>query len=153
MYPKKKDMNDCELARALILQMIRTRMSFRQALQGILKRNNLDVTFEMLQVMSCLWREQGVSQQILAEKTAKDKACLTSLMNNLEKKGWVIRRQDPQDKRNRLVFLTPAGEEMSERIRPLIVHLYAQAGEALGQETLLLCINQLKRLDEILNQL
>lgn len=153
LYPKKKDMKDDELARTLILQMIRTRMSFRQALQGILKRNHLDVTFEMLQVMNCLGHEQGVSQQVLAEKTAKDKACLTSLMNNLEKKGWVIRRQDPEDRRNRLVFLTPEGEKMNEHIRPLIVRLYAQAGETLGQETMLLCINHLKRLDEVLNQL
>ena len=36
-----------------------------------------------------LWHEQGISQQILAERIAKDKACLTNLMNNLEKKGYV----------------------------------------------------------------
>lgn len=153
MRPKKKDMKEQELTRELILQILRTRMSFRQALQGILKRNRLDVTFEMLQVMNCLWQQQGVSQQVLAEKTAKDKACLTSLMNNLEKKGWVTRRQDPQDGRNRLVFLTPEGEKMNACIRPLIVRLYAQAGEALEQEAIALCINQLKKLDEALNQL
>ena len=48
----------------------------RQALQRVLKRNNIDITFEMLQVLSSLWQEQGISQQALAEKTAKDKACL-----------------------------------------------------------------------------
>ena len=68
--------------------MLRTRMAFRQALQRVLKRNNIDITFEMLQVLSSLWQEQGISQQALAEKTAKDKACMTNLMANLEKKGW-----------------------------------------------------------------
>lgn len=79
-------MENYHSSRALILQMLRTRMAFRQALQRALKRNNVDMTFEMLQILSCLWQEQGVSQQVLAEKTAKDKACMTNLMANLEKK-------------------------------------------------------------------
>ena len=67
----------------------------------------------MLQVMNCLWNKQGISQQSLAEKTAKDKACLTNLINNLEKKNWVIRKEGPSDRRNRLIFLTPQGEELA----------------------------------------
>ena len=85
-------MTNNESARELILQILRTRMAFRQTLQRVLKRHNVDMTFEMLQVMNCLWNEQGISQQSLAEKTAKDKACLTNLINNLEKKNWVIRK-------------------------------------------------------------
>ena len=79
-------MTDSELAHELNLLILKTRMTFRQTIQRLLKRNNVDMTFEMLQVMHCLWKEQGVSQQTLAEKTAKDKACLTNLINNLEKK-------------------------------------------------------------------
>ena len=69
----------------------------------------------MLQVLSSLWHEQGISQQILAERIAKDKACLTNLMNNLEKKGYVYRKEDPADRRNKLVFLTPEGENLKNR--------------------------------------
>lgn len=72
--------------RELMLQVFRTRMAFRRAMQRTLKRNNAGITFEMLQVLSRLWHEQGITQQVLAERTAKDKACLTNLMNNLEKK-------------------------------------------------------------------
>lgn len=64
-------------------------MAFRRAMQRTLKDNNAGITFEMLQVLSSLWHEQGITQQALAERTAKDKACLTNLMNNLEKKGYV----------------------------------------------------------------
>ena len=86
-------MENYNSSRGLIQQMLRTRMAFRQALQRVLKRNNIDITFEMLQVLSSLWQEQGISQQALAEKTAKDKACMTNLMANLEKKGWIMRRK------------------------------------------------------------
>ena len=117
-----------------------------------LKRNNIDITFEMLQVLSSLWQEQGISQQALAEKTAKDKACMTNLMANLEKKGWIMRQEDPNDRRNRLVYLTPAGEEISDRVRPLIKDFYTQTGQLMGIENLNACSNQLETLYEIFNQ-
>lgn len=145
-------MENYNSSRALIFQMLKTRMAFRQALQRVLKRNNIDITFEMLQILSCLWQEQGVSQQILAEKTAKDKACMTNLMANLEKKNWIMRQEDLTDRRNRLVYLTPAGEEISNRIRPLIQDFYTQTGQQMGIENLNACSNQLQILYEILSQ-
>lgn len=145
-------MENYNSSRALIFQMLKTRMAFRQALQRVLKRNNIDITFEMLQILSCLWQEQGVSQQILAEKTAKDKACMTNLMANLEKKNWIMRQEDLTDRRNRLVYLTPAGEEISNRIRPLIQDFYTQTGQQMGIENLNACSNQLQTLYEILSQ-
>ena len=101
-------MENYNSSRGLIQQMLRTRMAFRQALQRVLKRNNIDITFEMLQVLSSLWQEQGISQQALAEKTAKDKACMTNLMANLEKKGWIMRQEDPNDRRRDIRPCTPA---------------------------------------------
>jgi DNA-binding MarR family transcriptional regulator len=117
-------MTDSELAHELNLLVLRTRMTFRQTIQRILKSNNVDMTFEMLQVMHCLWKEQGVSQQSLAEKTAKDKACLTNLINNLEKKGWVIRQEDCNDRRNKLIYLTPEGEKVAAKIKSLERHVH-----------------------------
>lgn len=146
-------MKNGELVRELNLEILRTRMAFRQSLQRVLKRNNIEMTFEMLQIMNCLWHEQGVSQQILAEKTSKDKACLTNLMTNLEKKEWIVRKEDPSDRRNRLVFLTPAGEKINEQIRPLIDRLYEKASEQMDMEQIKSCINQLKKFHEALNRL
>lgn len=146
-------MENYGFARELILQMLKTRMAFRQTLQRVLKRNNIDITFEMLQIMNCLWHKQGVSQQVLAEKTAKDKACLTNLMTNLEKKGFVIRKEDPNDRRSRLVYLTSKGEDVNNNIRPFIMEMYSKAEIKMEIEDVTLCINQLKKLDEILNQL
>lgn len=146
-------MEKYEATREVIKQMLKTRMAFRQSLQGVLKRNNIDMTFEMLQIMSCLWQEQGISQQILAEKTAKDKACMTNLMTNLEKKGWVVRREDPLDRRNRLVYLTQEGVEVSERMQPLIREFYSRADGLMGVEELRLCSVGLQKLYEIFSQL
>lgn len=146
-------MTNNESARELILQILRTQMAFRQTLQRVLKRHNVDMTFEMLQVMNCLWNEQGISQQSLAEKTAKDKACLTNLINNLEKKNWVIRKEDSSDRRNRLIFLTIQGEELALTVKPLINDIYTQTGIEMEVSRINECTEDLKRLYEVLNEI
>lgn len=146
-------MTNNESARELILQILRTRMAFRQTLQRVLKRHNVDMTFEMLQVMNCLWNEQGISQQSLAEKTAKDKACLTNLINNLEKKNWVIRKEDSSDRRNRLIFLTAQGEKLALTVKPLINDIYTQTGIEMEVSRINECTEDLKRLYEVLNEI
>ena len=45
--------------RELMLQIVRTRMAFRRSMQRTLRKNNAGITFEMLQVLSSLWHEQG----------------------------------------------------------------------------------------------
>lgn len=146
-------MSPSDLAHELVLQLIRTRMAFRQAIQRALKENKVEMTFEMLQIMYRLWAQQGVSQQYLAEKTAKDKASLTNLMNNLEKKGWVIRREDAADRRNRLVYLTPEGEALAARVKPLLQKIYAEAGARMNNKQMQVCLNQLIKLNELFDQL
>lgn len=142
-----------EAAHELVLQILKTRMTFRQTIQRVLKSNNVDMTFEMLQVMHRLWKKPGVSQQYLAEQTAKDKACLTNLINNLEKKGWVERREDPTDRRNKQIHLTEAGEELSHRVKPLLHNIYDEVGARLTPRQIESFMNNLKKLDEILDKI
>ena len=136
--------------RELMLQVFRTRMAFRRSMQRTLKKNNVGITFEMLQVLSSLWREQGITQQVLAERAAKDKACLTNLMNNLEKKGYVYRQEDPNDRRNKLVFLTPEGENFREQIRPILDQVYVYAERAIGLEGIRTMMSELKAVYDVL---
>ena len=136
--------------RELMLQVVRTRMAFRRSMQRTLKKNNAGITFEMLQVLSSLWHEQGISQQILAERIAKDKACLTNLMNNLEKKGYVYRKEDANDRRNKLVYLTPEGEALKVQIRPILNLVYANAEEILSTERTAKILSELKTVQNVL---
>ena len=120
--------------RELMIQIFRTRMAFRRAMQRTLKDNNAGITFEMLQVLSSLWHEQGITQQALAERTAKDKACLTNLMNNLEKKGYVYRKE----------------EALKVQIRPILNLVYANAEEILSTERTAKILSELKTVQNVL---
>ena len=139
--------------RELMLQVVRTRMAFRRSMQRTLKKNNAGITFEMLQYLGWLWYEQGITQQVLAERTAKDKACLTNLMNNLEKKGYVHRKEDPEDRRNKLVFLTPEGEEFKKQIRPILDQVYVHAEHIIGIENVETMLSELKAVHNVLENI
>lgn len=139
--------------RELMLQVFRTRMAFRRAMQRTLKKNNAGITFEMLQILSCLWHEQGITQQVLAERTAKDKACLTNLMNNLEKKGYVRREEDPTDRRSKLVFLTKEGEEFRNQIHPILDQVYVNAEQTIGLEGIKVMMSELNSVYDVLENI
>lgn len=142
-----------ELAHQLNLQLLQTRMAFRKTIQQILKKNHIEMTFEMLQIMHQLWITQGISQQHLAQTTVRDKACLTNLINNLEKKGWVVRQSDLRDGRNRLVFLTEEGAIVSDRVKLLLKDVYDRLGEKMNPKLMENCMKGLQKMKEVLDEI
>lgn len=146
------EINENPPSRTCIHQLIRTRMASRQAMLRFIRNTKAGITFEMLQIMSCLWTEQGISQQVLAERTAKDKACLTNLMSNLERKGYVCRKEDPSDRRNKLVYLTDEGEKFHEWIAPLMAGYYHELEMRIGNEKLRQIENLLIELQHALEE-
>lgn len=118
--------NDGNDFRNFQIAIVRMRIAFRECLQRTLRQHGINVSYETIQVLSTLWREEGIPQQVLAARTAKGKAALSSLMNILEEKGYIERREDPADRRNKLVYLTPQGRAFRDRILPLLNDLYAR---------------------------
>lgn len=136
-----------ETTSSLVQVIIQTQTSFRQAIQRSFKQHRIDMTFEMFQIMACLWRKAGVNQQELAIKTFKDKASLTYLINNLEKKGWVIRKEDVEDRRNKRIHLTDKGTAMREQVIPLLEDIYLQAAKQVNHKHLEKCLIYLQELN------
>jgi DNA-binding MarR family transcriptional regulator len=101
-------------------------LAFKQFLQGKLREHQIDLTFEMMQILYCLWSKDGVNQQEIANSTAKDKASMTNLLDNLVKRNLVF-RQEGSDRRNKLIFLTPEGKAMKKKVQPWIKALHQTA--------------------------
>jgi len=96
----------------------------RQFFQKKFKEQNIDLTYEMHQVMACLWKNDGLRQQDLADKTLKDKASLTCLIDNLTKRNLVQRFEDANDRRSKLIFLTDEGRELGMKVEPWATELF-----------------------------
>ena len=63
---------------------------------------------------------------------------------------YVHRKEDPADRRNKLVYLTPEGEEFKEQIRPILDQVYVYAEQVIGIESIELMLSELKRVYDVL---
>lgn len=133
--------------RALMLKLLQMQTTFRQAVQRSLRREAIDLTFEMLQIMVILWRQDGVNQQELADASFKDKASLTSILNNLQSKELILRTKAPVDRRNNIISLTTTGRKMGQKVKPIIMALYAKAGMMVDLHQTQLCTQYLDQLN------
>ncbi len=59
----------------------------------------------------------GVTQKQLAESVGLDGSSLVRLLDILQGHGWIERRADPDDRRNKRIFLTPQGNQAVDRVR------------------------------------
>lgn len=129
-------------------ELLRVNTALRQYIQSRLRSNNMDLTFEMLQVLGCLWTTDGINQQEIANFTVKDKASVTYLIDNLSKRGLVIRQEDDTDRRNKRIFLTENGKMLQKRIEPWLHEMHAFAGLDMHIKAIKDCINVMVKVRE-----
>jgi DNA-binding MarR family transcriptional regulator len=75
---------------------------------------NLAITIEQWSVLYQLWKNDGLSQQELCEKTSRDKPSITRLVDNLEKLELVKRTAHKTDRRKNIVLVTPKSQKLQE---------------------------------------
>ena len=126
--------------------------ALRAYIRQQLKECSLDLTSEMMQVMHYLWANDGVNQQEIANAVNKDKASLTSLLDNLVRRELVERRADSQDRRNKRVVLTTKGRDLERQISPLMQEMYELAGQALPEDQLHASMAVLEQITKNLTQ-
>lgn len=100
------------------------------------KTANIDITKEQWTVLAALWRQDGVSQQIIANETGRDKPSTTRLLDNLEKLGYLERRADTNDRRVNTIFLTPLGEKSEEKIMAVVDETFTALTDSLTEKQL-----------------
>jgi DNA-binding MarR family transcriptional regulator len=77
-----------------------------------------DLTPLEFAVLRYVDEEPGIDQSGLCERLAIDRNSTSLMVNQLESNGHLARRVDGDDRRARLLQLTPAGKRLHDRIRP-----------------------------------
>lgn len=76
----------------------------------------------------------GLDQASLAATICFDRATIGGVIDRLERKGLVQRVVSPQDRRARLLHLTPEGEQLRSASRPVVEALQADILAPLSPE-------------------
>lgn len=91
----------------------------------------------------------GELSALLGVSTARIAATLKSL----EKKEFICRRRDPEDRRRVLVYLTPRGQSVAEQRFADAVNLLAEVYRRLGAADTQAFLRLSRRVDEIAEQM
>ncbi len=73
-------------------------------LQKNFRNAGLEITIEQWSVLYHLWKEDGLSQLELGNRTYRDKASTTRLIDNLEKQELVTRVASKDDRRINSIY-------------------------------------------------
>lgn len=77
-------------------------------------------------LITSLYKKEGVTQKEIADKLGIKPSTINVMIRRLEKKEFVIRKQDPEDQRRSLVYLTVHGRGIYEKISGAAVDMKDQ---------------------------
>lgn len=80
-----------------------------------------DVTPVQFAMLNALMEAPGTDQVTLAGRVAFDPATSGSVIGRLEAKGWVRREADVHDRRRKLLWVTPAGEQTVQQMKRVVI--------------------------------
>lgn len=144
--------NIVDLARELGRAISEMRTCMRQTLQVKIREHNVDLSFELLEILGFLFRKNGVNQQEIADVIVKDKSSMTYLIDNLEKRGMVERREDQNDRRSKLIYLTEKGRALEKELSPWIHEMYEKATMELNPDDLQVALSLIQKMNENLRK-
>ena len=93
-----------------------------------------DVTPVQFAILNALMDTPGEDQVTLAGRVAFDAATSGSVIGRLEAKGWVRREADAQDRRRKLLWVTPEGEQAVQGMKRAVARAQAKILEPLDAQ-------------------
>ncbi|UBM60135.1 MarR family transcriptional regulator [Marinilongibacter aquaticus] len=120
--------------RAYFFKIDTTVKRVRNYMQKQLSAAGIDLTVDQWVVLDHIYPSPGISQNDLAQATAKDAPTTTRILDILIKKGWVERKMARLDRRKSMIFLTSEGTALHERAFPIVAEVRRKSWENLSDE-------------------
>lgn len=98
------------LSKEVAVELNLTGCKLKQFIASKLRQMEVPLTPEQFILIDLLWNQGSMSQQQLADQMQKDKNSVTKLVDALERKGFVVREQNRQDRRSNTLVLTEKAE-------------------------------------------
>jgi DNA-binding MarR family transcriptional regulator len=118
----------------VLVALLRTADVVRRAISRVLEP--YDITPQQYNVLRILRGagEQGLPTLEIADRMIEQAPGVTRLLDRLEAKGWVRRQRCPEDRRQVLCWLTPAGLDLVTQLDEPVESADAEAVAELSPE-------------------
>jgi DNA-binding MarR family transcriptional regulator len=100
--------------------LYRSHSQVSAALRQTFQDAGYDLTPEQWAVLYRLREQEGINQIQLSEKTYKDRHNMTRILKQLNKRGYIAKRNNKNDKRAHCIYLTQKGRSLCENITPFV---------------------------------
>jgi MarR family transcriptional regulator, organic hydroperoxide resistance regulator len=127
-------------------QIIKGEVLIKRKLLSLFTQKGYDLTFEQWTILNILYKEQGLIQSDIAERTYKDKTNVTRILDVLEKKSYISRKNHSKDRRSSCIFLTKSGLDMFKDLIPYVKKLNQEFGRGISSDEMVLFTNILSRI-------
>ena len=132
----KNKIDDIQLEDVIFFLMERTMRKAKAATKKMFKENNFDLTVEQWILMKRIYEniDTGISQIDLANTTFKEPAAVTRTLDILERKAFIERIANPEDRRVFLINVTKTGKALVEEITPIVQSMRAESFSGLKEK-------------------
>lgn len=139
------------LSKEIAVELNLTGCKLKQYLAAKLRKNDVPLTPEQFMLIDLLWNQGEMTQQQLADQLQKDKNSVTKLVDAIEKKGFVVRKQNPHDRRANTLVLTEKANELKPGAKQKGISILDQILEGISEDELRRFLSTLRKLNANMN--
>lgn len=143
--------NDPKLESILFYQIEQAMRQSIRYTHRIFAEADVDLTKDQWLVLKKVNDEDGVAPLEIARVLGKEAASMTRMLDILERKGLLTREPNPADRRSSLIVATEAGEELFQRVLPLVRRIRQQAVSGFSVREISELENALQRIERNMN--
>ncbi|MBO7331528.1 MAG: MarR family transcriptional regulator [Alistipes sp.] len=132
----------------MIIELHLTGYKIKRYIASMLRQQGVPLTPEQFMLIDLLWNEGEMTQQQLANQLKKDKNSVTMLVDAIESKGLVVRRQNTLDRRSNTVVLTDKALELKEMAKQKGISILDGMLEGISEDELHSFLNTLRLLNQ-----
>ena len=135
------------LSKEIAVELNLTGCKLKQFLAAKLREMGVPLTPEQFMLIDILWNQGEMTQQQLADQLQKDKNSVTKLVDAIEKKGFVVRKQNPHDRRANTLVLTEKANELKPGAKQKGISILDQILEGISEDELRAFLSTLRKLN------
>lgn len=85
----------------------------------IIKEMGYNMPCSCIGILADLWNGDGINQKDLGLSLIKTKSSITKMLEALEQEELILKKNDPADKRNKLIYLTVKGQQFQSKMEKM----------------------------------